>query len=131
MTKGIILILTLIAFAICLDQPAAAGMQSSTYRIPTSVFSGGGAPISSTSYKTSSTLGQPSPLMDPYEPPISDVYDLYPGFWHVIAALENTCRGDFNGDKDVDGLDLADYLIDSGGLGLVDFAMDFGKATCP
>ena len=42
-----------------------------------------------------------------------------------------TCPGDFNGDKDVDGSDLADYLFDSGGLGLDVFAADFGRANCP
>jgi hypothetical protein len=69
--------------------------------------------------------------MDSLDPIFSDSYDLYPGFWYVIAAFESTCPGDFNGDKDVDGSDLAEYIFDSGGLDLEVFAANFGKVNCP
>ena len=112
--------------------PAAFGdMSSENYHIQNSVLSGGGLTTISENYQMSSTLGQPSPLADPTEPPISDSYDLYPGFWHVIAALGSSCPGDYNGDKDVDGSDLAGYIFDSGGLGLDVFAANFGKKNCP
>ena len=110
---------------------AAAEMSSTNYRIPASVLSGGGAPMASAVYQINATVGQSSPLMDPLEPPLSDTYDLYPGFWYVIAAFESTCPGDFNGDKDVDGSDLAEYIFDSAGLDLEVFAPNFGKASCP
>ena len=35
------------------------------------------------------------------------------------------------GDKDVDGSDLAEYLFDSGGIGLNAFAASFGIESCP
>jgi hypothetical protein len=36
----------------------------------------------------------------------------------------DSCPGDSNLDKDVDGLYLADYIINSGGVGLDDFRKD-------
>jgi hypothetical protein len=112
--------------------PVARGqMQSINFRITTSAMSGGGAPMAADNYNTESTLGQSSPLMDPLDPSFSDTYDLYPGFWYVIAAFESTCPGDFNGDKDVDGSDLADYIFEPNGLGLDEFALNFGKENCP
>ena len=84
MRKRIILILTLFASLLCLVQPAGAEMQSSTYRIPTSIFSGGGAPMSSSNYQTNSTLSQPTPLIDTANLPYSDNYENYPGFWYTI-----------------------------------------------
>jgi len=73
---------------IMLSAYSAAAMESTTYKIPSTVLSGGGAPMSSTSYDMNSTLGQPSPLMDPSDPPTSTSYDNYPGFWYgaVIAS---------------------------------------------
>ena len=56
---------------------------------------------------------------------------LKPGFLYAIAALESTCPGDFDGDKDVGSADLAEYIDDSGGLGLDVFAINFGKVNCP
>ena len=77
------------------------------------------------------TAGQPSPLIDPLAPLISNTYDLYPGFWYALADLESVCPGDFDGDKDVDGAHLVRYIHDSGGLGLDVFAINFGKVNCP
>ena len=109
----------------------AAEMSSTNYRITTTVVSGGGGPMGSASFQTNGTLGQPSPLADPADPPFSDSYDLYPGFWYTVASIGLTCPGDFNGDRDVDGSDLAEYLFDTGGLGLAVFALNFGKGDCP
>ena len=106
-------------------------MSSTNYRITTTVVSGGGGPMGSASFQTNGTLGQPSPLPDPADPPFSDSYDLYPGFWYTVANIVLTCPGDFNGDRDVDGSDLAEYLFDTGGLGLEVFAPNFGKGDCP
>jgi hypothetical protein len=47
-------------------------------------------------------------------------------FW-----VPSLCEGDFDSDGDVDGKDLAEYIFDSGGLGLEMFAGNFGKANCP
>jgi hypothetical protein len=108
-----------------------AEMDSENFRIHTSIQSGGGIPIDSANYHMNNTIGQPSPLMDPSDPPYSDNYDLYPGIWYTVAATALACPGDFNGDKDVDGSDLAEYLFYSGRLGLEGFALNFGKEVCP
>ncbi len=68
--------------------PIFAEMVSPNYRIATSVLSGGGTRMNSISYQGSATIGQPSPLMDTQDPPFSDFYDLYPGFWYTIAYYE-------------------------------------------
>ena len=110
---------------------ATAQMQSPNYRIPSAALSGGGTPMSASSFQTKATLGQPSPLSDSADPPFSYSYDLYPGFWYTVANIGLTCPSDFNGDKDVDGSDLAEYIFDSGGLGLEEFVANFGKENCP
>lgn len=106
-----------------------AEMGSENYRIPTSVTSGGGAPMDSATYKTDSTLGQSSPLIDPNTPPYSESYDNYSGFWYTLEAAMDcsdlACFAaafgsisphtnynglcDFDKDGDVDGSDLAEF----------------------
>jgi hypothetical protein len=129
----------------------AAEMSSTNYRIPTTVVSGGGVPMGSAGFQTNGTLGQPSPLADPADPPFSDSYDLYPGFWHTLVAYVplNDCPGDFENDGDVDGSDLAVFAADFGrtdcsadcegdfdndgdvdGSDLAVFAADFGRTDC-
>jgi hypothetical protein len=87
MKKKALLIVVCLAFIAIYAYPGAA-MESGSYKILSTVMSGGGAPMSSTSYSMNSTLGQPSPLMDPSDPPTSTSYDNYPGFWYgaVIAS---------------------------------------------
>jgi hypothetical protein len=131
MNRNLFVIPVMIAFLVVSVMSAAAEMTSSSYRIHSSVLSGGGVFADSTNFFINGTLGQPTPLINPPEPPLSDTYDLHPGFWYIIAAFQSTCPGDFDGDKDVDGADLADYLFDSGGIGLNVFADNFGKNNCP
>lgn len=109
-----------------------AQMQSENYRVTTSVLSGGGAPMTSATYQTNATVSQSSPLMDPADPPYSTNYDLYPGFWYTleggVAGCDNlaffaaafgsvstdsnySSACDFDGDEDVDGSDLAEFVI--------------------
>ena len=106
-------------------------MTSENYRIRSYVHSAGGVPTGFANYQINGRVGQPSPLIDPLEPPFSDTYDFYPGFWYVITVLAITCPGDLNDDNDVDGSDLAEYIFDSGGLDLEVFAASFGKEDCP
>jgi len=107
------------ALCCCLVSNVFAEMESANYRIPTSVMSGGGAPMSSANFKTNATLGQSSPLMDPANAPWSPNYDLYPGIWYTIEmAAIDWCEGNFDGDSDVDGSDLAVS------------AADFGRTNC-
>ena len=85
--------------------------------------------MGSANFGMNSTLGQPSPLMNPADPPYSDVYDLYPGFWYTLDAQivcgdlaafaaafgrvsgdpEYSPECDTEPDGDVDGVDLAEY----------------------
>ncbi len=107
-----------------------SGSASESYSIPTSVFSGGGRSMASAAFKADSTIGQASPLLDPFDPPYSDSYDLYPGFWYTLDAgagcpdlacfaagfgqlgsepgYSPGCDLDHNGD--MDGTDLALFI---------------------
>ena len=67
--------------------PVFAEMSSDNFTSLTSVLSGGGAPMSSENWKTNSTLGQPSPLMQGDQNPWSANYDLYPGFWYTVETV--------------------------------------------
>jgi hypothetical protein len=64
---------------------SSAEMFSANYRIATTVMSGGGAASASHNYQMNSTVGQPSPLSDLADPPFSDSFDLYSGFWHTVV----------------------------------------------
>jgi len=41
-----------------------------------------------------------------------------------------TCHGDMDRDGDVDGSDLAEYILDDGGVSITDVAANFGKTAC-
>lgn len=132
---------------------SAEEMSSANFSITSSVMSGGGAPAASSNFETNATLGQPSPLINPYDPPLSSNYNLEPGFWYTVKAEPvNTCEGDFDDDGDVDGSDLAVFAADFGrtncatpplcegdfdidgdvdGSDLATFAADFGRTDCP
>ena len=86
-----------------------AGMQSANFKITTSVLSGGGRPLESESFGSIATLGQPVPLMNTSNPPVSENFDLYPGFWYAVEGKIAFCPGDYDTDWDVDGLDLARF----------------------
>jgi len=104
-------------FILVFSLAANAEMQSENYKIPTSVFSGGGVPIGSANYQTESTLGQPSPLMDPSDPPTSTNYNLEPGFWYTVAVAE-VCECDLSNDGKCD---MQDWLL---------FGQDWGRTDC-
>jgi hypothetical protein len=110
-----------------------AEMQSENHRITTSVMSGGGSAMGSANFQMNSTLGQSSPLMDAANPPYSDSYDLYPGYWYTMAVAG--CFYDLDGDGDVDGQDLAALASGFGGTydadDLAGFALEFGGNLCP
>ena len=122
-------IIFLITLSLSFSFVSTAKMASENYRIRSSVHSAGGHPTGSANYHINSTVGQSSPLMDPLEPPISDTFDLYPGFWYAVMGPK--CESGFDGDGDVDSSDLANYLFDPGGLDLDVFAAHFGKTNCP
>jgi hypothetical protein len=109
---------------------AGAEMTSTNYKIPYSVLSGGGGYKSSTNYQSEDTLGQSTPLMEDEFVPSSTNYKNYPGFWYLTAGTP-TCPGDYDLDFDVDGSNLVDWLLDPAGVGLEDFAANFGKIDCP
>ncbi len=119
-------VLVLILGLPCLS---AADMASENYRITTTVMSGGGGAMGSTNYQLNGTLGQPSPLIDPADPPWSTNYDLLTGFWYTLGA-GGGCAWDDNGDGDVDGTDLAVFIdiFDLADMGA--FAAQFGRADC-
>jgi hypothetical protein len=135
MRKKILYTTCFFVFILGLSFEAFAQMGSESYSIPTSVLSGGGGPMSSENYETNTTLGQTSPIMDPADPPYSDNYDLYPGFWYTLEAGITGCENlssfataygalstdlnynslcDFNVDGDIDGSDLSDFIAGYG-----------------
>ena len=88
MKRNLWVIPVMIGFLAILVMPAVAEMTSSSYRIHSSVLSGGGAFADSTNFFINGSLSQPTPLMKPLDSPFSDSYDLYPGFWYTIAYYE-------------------------------------------
>jgi hypothetical protein len=105
-------------------------MSSANYRITTTVMSGGGSPMASSSYQLNGTLGQPSPLVnDPLMPPFSDNYEMLTGFWYTLGGcywdLEPVSR-----DGDVDGADLAEFLNAFDAASVPSFAAEFGRIGC-
>jgi len=67
---------------------SADQMTNSSFRKSSAVISCDGAFTSSTNYQINGNLGQPAPLMEPLDPPFTDNYDLYPGFWYTLAYHE-------------------------------------------
>ena len=53
----------------------------------------------------------------------------YGGVWSTVIA--DFCEGDFDGDGDVDGSDLAELVANPGLLDLSSFAAHFGRTNCP
>ena len=47
----------------------------------------------------------------------------------AIAYIASKCKGDFDGDKDVDGLDLAEYVVDANGVNLKMFTDTVGRTS--
>ncbi len=128
---GIAFLALLIVLFFC-PMSHAGGSASESYAIPTFVISGGGSSFGSSNFRVSGTLGQSSPLMDTGDPPYSDNYDLYPGYWYTLGAGVMVCDdlesfswayGSISGDEnynagcdhdkddDVDGMDLADFAM--------------------
>lgn len=109
-------------------QPGLASMSSPNYSIKTSVMSSGGGPMTSTVFKTDSTLAQPVIS----EPLISLGYDLYSGFWYTMSTTG--CIWDLEpdtGDGDVDGLDIFRFIDQAHEASLIqDFAFEFGRTDC-
>jgi hypothetical protein len=85
MRPKIFLVLLLTALFLSFSLDSYAEMTSGSYRIHRSVLSGGAVFSDSANYQAKGTLGQPSPLIEHGDPPFSDSYDLYPGFWFTIA----------------------------------------------
>ena len=129
MTVRVFIILLGIVFFIGVSG-AGAEMSSTNYKIPYSVFSGGGGYKNSSNFESEDTLGQPSPLMEDELAPSSTNYINHPGFWNLVAAANRTCPGDYEWDYDVDGVNLYDFLVDDQGVSISDFALNFGKIDC-
>ena len=121
-------IMFLTASLLIFSSNSSAEMASENYRIRSTVTSAGGVPAGSANYQLNGTIGQPSPLMDSLDPPFSDSYDLYPGFWYTVIGPK--CVGDYEGDGDVDGSDLAAYVAGDLSIRLEEFAQDFGRVNC-
>ena len=128
MKKTNIISLSAVIFVFCIIETGYAQMGSENFRIQSAVQSGSGTRMDSNSYQLNSTLGQSSPLINSDDPPFSVNYDLYSGFWYAVKS--NTCEGDYDGDTDVDGLDLSEYISGSKALDLNIFAEDFGRINC-
>jgi hypothetical protein len=128
MKKLSIVFISTVIFVFCIIETGFAQMGSENFRIQTAVQSGSGTRMNSNKYQMNSTLGQSSPLIDSDDPTFSINYDLYSGFWYAVK--NNTCEFDYDGDTDVDGLDLSEYIAGSNALDLKIFAEDFGRINC-
>ena len=132
MKKHFIMVIAAMVVILGLVASGHAGsppMQSENFAVTSSVISGGGAPMESVTYRTNSTFGQPSPLLEVLYP-VSASYDLYPGFWYTPGGESAVCdmasfadcfgsvdgdgnydeACDFDDDLDVDGTDLAVFF---------------------
>jgi len=119
MKRKMLLILFFQLFVFGIFNSGFAEMSSENFSIPTSVLSGGGAPMSSANFKANTTLGQSSPLMNPDDPPLSTNYGLLPGFWYTVdTAVADFCECDLY----PDGVcDMQDWLV---------FGEDWGRTDC-
>lgn len=121
--KAFIMIVLLIIMGLpCL---VVADMSSTSYSIPTSVMSSGGAPMGSAHFQSNQTIGQPSP------PAItsSASYDLYAGFWHTLSI--SGCIWDLEPDGDVDGFDLYQFINPPYNASDIEtFRSEFGRTDC-
>ncbi|MBU4263902.1 MAG: hypothetical protein KKC76_18760 [Proteobacteria bacterium] len=111
----------------------AAG-SSTSFNLDTSVISGGGGGMTSGSFSSNATIGQPTPIMDQDDipvPPGSTNFASYPGYWYTVdgeagcagVAAFALCYGlssadpgynrgcDFDKDNDIDGSDLAELML--------------------
>ncbi len=122
-------ILGTLTIILSLSAAGHAEMSSTNYRTTATVMFGG-SPMGSANFQTSCSVAEPTPIMEQGMDSYSDNYSLLTGFWYADAAPDDNCPGDFNGDRDVDGKDLTDYIVDTGGLGLAEFANSFGKLNC-
>lgn len=99
MTKAKSLLLCLSMLLTLAGPVSGVQMSSSSYRISTTVLSGGSTPVSSASYGLVSTLGQSSPLGRC----ASAGFIASSGFWFTLSQVG---LGDINGDGVVDLEDL-------------------------
>ncbi len=119
----------MLAIIVNVSAAGFAEMSSTNYRTTATVMSGGNS-MGSANFQTNCSVAQPTPIMEQGMDPYSDDYGLLPGYWYTEAAPGDNCPGDLDGDRDVDGRDLADYIVDAGGVGLAEFANSFGKVNC-
>jgi hypothetical protein len=68
---------------------------------------------------------------DECENGLTCVPDLQVPSTDICSMISVTCPGDSDQDMDVDGTDLADFIFESEGLGLDEFAVNYGKINCP
>ncbi len=78
---------------------AFAEISSASYRITSTVISGGSGSVSSANYRLNGTIGQPSPVGSS----TSNAFEILPGFWQTLLLVT---IGDVNGDGNVDLEDL-------------------------
>ena len=74
----------------------AAQMQSASYTMKTSVFSGGGGPGTSASYQLNASIGQVTAIVNSQ----SASYKIQAGFWYQLLKL--IAGGDVNSDGVID-----------------------------
>jgi len=104
MRKTKILLIAHSVLLCLLVSTVSAEMSSTSYRISTTVISGGGNTMSSDNFSMISTLGQPTVLGQGS----STSYNNYPGFWYTL--LLTIAVGDVNGDGAVNLEDVIKAL---------------------
>lgn len=107
-------------------------MESESFKITTSVMSGGGGGMSSASFKSNSVLGQPTSIMEQGLVSGSSSFNLYSGFFYTLVS-DSFCPWDLSTplDGDTDGLDLYRFVFDGyDAIFQEGFSNEFGRNNC-
>jgi hypothetical protein len=104
MRNSFIMLFIIVTAALGIATPSSAGMSSSSYQVPASVLSGGGIPMSSSSFRTDTTLGQ---AFSSNLALSSESFKTNTGFWNTIYYV-SILAGDINNDGTID---LTDAIL--------------------
>ncbi len=101
-------------------EPSSPGWKNHAWTIPYSVTPTAKARIRILNHSGSSSSGWQLQAADGSERNFT-----------IAEPVPAACKGDLDGDGDVDGSDLATFAAGGTGITLEEFAADFGRTDCP